>query len=1020
MASSIIDIQTIYGTMLTELVRDPDVWISFLNCAGMNYKYNFNEQLLIYSQKPSAIACAETKFWNKKMHRWVRKGSKGIALLDSTKRSGLRYVFDVSDTTDYYNKKLKLWEVKLDYENEIIESLEANYGTLENKDDFAGAILSAISNSVEDNIQDYFDSLMKNTYGSNLANMDELTIQMEYKSLLINSVAYMVLTRTGLNPFDYIKREDFYYVQSFNSFNSIVTLGVATSDISENILRNIEVCVRNIEKNKNCTFALNNSNNYNVEKDKGRIHDYERKIEDNIQTGGRLFDTKYSSTNTEEGSREIRENENEIFEGEQSSNLSIIANEKSIERPFDRSAEISTGENRQLDRENENTGEYNRRIESDKSNGLGRSNEQYQEQSRGNSVEGVDFQLENDNKRKFLTENERKSNLNFLQDEYVSKMIANAELKESKEKIKQFYQLHKDKQERIEYVKNIFSDAYTEIVVDGERLGFKTYENVLHFWKDSYLNRTAEVYYTWETIADYIDGMIMVNELSDLSKNIINIDNQIQLASLLPDTTPPLLFTQELIDTALQNGSGFKEGKYRIYEQFNRSLSKDENVKFLKKEYGIGGGSSVHVGTNIGYQYDSKGIELHRGDFDDKKSKLLNWIEVEKRINELIKLDRYLNPKEKEEYPKWLDKNEQERQLNESKKQILEQQKLEEDNKELELATKLNKFLKDYEFYNYIDNTEIYRTEQENIEIIKADLSDRRNLVDYVRELKNVIDNMEQDDELHDEAKEMLIELEKRLPKYEYHLGDIVYLGSNEFEISDIGISDITLLDVNFPLINKVMPKKVFEQRLADTISNDHLLVFNSSDSEEKNIVAISDNNNEEENNLIQEEPIDGIELKPKFIKQKISRIQNYNLHPEIAESERLNFKIQNEELGIGTPREKFARNIEAIKVLKKCESENRYASSEEQEILSQYIGWGGLADVFDKNNTKWVKEYNILKELLTDEEYENAKESTLTSFYTPPIVIDSIYQALQNMGLKNGNILEPSCRNWKFFRNVT
>lgn len=963
MASSIIDIQTIYGTMLTEIVRDPDIWISFLNCAGMNYKYDFNEQLLIYSQRPNAIACAETKFWNERMHRWIKKGTKGIALFDSTKKSGLRYVFDVADTTDFYNRKLKLWEVKEEYQKDIIEELEANYGTLEEKNSFANSVLSAINNSIEDNIQDYFDILMENIYGSNLADMDELTIQLEYKSLLVNSVAYMVLARVGLNPFDYINREDFYYVQSFNSFNSIVTLGAATSDISENILRNIEISVKNIIKNKNRTFDKSDFNNYNKEKNKGR-NNYERNNEYNIQTRGRLFNTKYSSTDTTESNWKIRKNENEIFEGEQKSNISIVANEQSIERPLDRDTKLGSTESGSNNKSIEDTREYNRGIERDRPNELGRSNEQYQEQSRGNSLERIDFQLENDNKRKFLSDNERKSKLDFLQDEYVSNIIANAELKESKEKIKQFYKLHNDKNERIEFVKNIFPDAYTEIVVDGDRLGFKTYDNVLHFWKGSYLNRTAEAYYKWENVADYINGMMLVNELTDLSKNIINIDNQIQLSSLIPDTTPPLLFTQELIDTALQNGSGFSNGKYRIYEQFNQSLSKEENIKFLKNEYGTGGGSSVHIGTNIGYEYGSKGIELYRGYFDDRKFKLLSWNEVEQRINELIKLDRYLNPKEKQEYSTWLNDREQ--------KEILE----------------------------------------ENITAI-----------------------LEEDNKIGKN------EIEKLIPSYEYHLGDTVFLGANEFEIINIGLFDITLIDVNFPMLNNVVPKEVFEKRLADTSANDHLLIFNNTDVEtqnnqinqdiEKNVEVEKKQEdkkvdfekekvqNQQEKADIKDKNEDN-ELKPKFEIPKSKKIQNYNLHPEIAESERLNFKIKNEDLGVGTPKEKFERNVEAIKTLKKCEKENRYANNEEQEILSQYVGWGGLQEAFNENNPSWSEEYKILKDLLNDEEYENARTSTLTSFYTPPIVIESIYKALENMGLESGNVLEPSCRSWKLFGYAT
>ena len=233
----------------------------------------------------------------------------------------------------------------------------------------------------------------------------------------------------------------------------------------------------------------------------------------------------------------------------------------------------------------------------------------------------------------------------------------------------------------------------------------------------------------------------MVNEFHDMHKPVKSYDEQMQLLQVEAMNAPTFSFTQEIIDYELTRGSNIQESKMRIYNQFINSLSSEENIKFLKNEYGWGGGSTIHIGTRIGYQYDGKGITLTRWKRENEETTIITWNVAEKRIKELIKLDKYLNSKEKEEYSNWLKQKEIDRELQESKKKLLEESKKQKEDAEQQLAERLYKFVKDFDFYNYVDNTEMYRSEEDNINIIEADINDTNNVKDYIKELKEIIDD---------------------------------------------------------------------------------------------------------------------------------------------------------------------------------------------------------------------------------------------------------------------------------------
>ena len=472
------------------------------------------------------------------------------------------------------------------------------------------------------------------------------------------------------------------------------------------------------------------------------------------------------------------------------------------------------------------------------------------------------------------------------------------------------------------------------------------------------------------------------------------------------ENTPAFFVSQEIIDNDLQRGSGFENGKFRIYQQFLKGETNIKNADFLKNEYGIGG-HTVEIG-GLFQNHDSKGLTFEESKTNRKY--LLKWTQVAKRISELISADRYLSEQEKDEYNDWLDANGI---FHNPKEDII-------NDEDYKLAERLHSFIKDYDYYSYLDNSPTENTEQDNIDLIRADIDDEMNIKNYIDFLKTTIEESEQDDEMLPEAKELLEELEKRLPYYEFNNGDVVYIGIDEYEIRSINDNIVELADTKFPLFTKEMPRKEFDKKIKENPANDKLRTGKrllDLEKEEKYIIDKNEDIEIEQKDVSSkiEENDENTEkvLKANIKPKRRNRIEYFDLHPEIPLDERNNYHIDNNNLGVGTPKQKFRRNVDAIKILKQCDEENRYATKEEQEILAEYVGWGGLADAFDPQNDSWSEEYKELKNLLTEKEYSEARQSTLTAFYTPPVVISSIYKALEKMGLEKGNILEPSCRSW-------
>ena len=837
MANKLLKTQELFGEEISIITKNPSEWLKFLDTCSNNYKFSFTEQVLIYAQKPDATYLAEIEQWNRKLHRWIKKDTKGVALIENDGiNTKLKHVFDISDTYDKFGRKVSIWQVNHRFDEEIIEDLENTYGNLEMKSNLSEAIISASYNMVEDNFQDYFTELNRVTDNSLLEDLDEDTLSYYFRRIMSNSVAYMMMKRCGLTPEDYFFENDFREITNFNTIQTITKLGMATSDIAENGLREIydtnRILTKN-SKNKNYTFDRKSNNYYNENKSE-RSDDYGN----NISQRGGLSNTRYNSGESrEETTRNVWQSQAEIFEGTQERNMVRANNDEHISEPPSRDRTDSHNESETNNRATSQTEQSGREDERGKPNALGTEHEQLQGSSGGNSLPRTNLQLnlfENN-----ITEEKQREDIDILEE--------------------------------------------TEPNID---------ENIAE------VEITPANFYAQNT------------EIED----------------------KPLILSQEQIDNILIYGGVVEESKFRIYDHLTNPYNNEKPSDFLKREYGDGGYSS----ENGWIDFSSKGISVTKGE----NKTLLKWNNLAKRNIEIIKEGRFFDEEEQREYQDYI-KNQ--------KRNFAEEY--------VEFCIDNNIFdwgeLRD-EQEEYEDVAEV-KTKEERIEDTLKLLDSKEDILQEVEYLNSVKLAMAGD--------ELEVQLEKYINSFNRYY--------NALDIEENW--QINVIDLTTPEAQEFI-------QTAQNINN----LFKA----------------REENGA----PLD---------RDKYYQDNEISTEPSINQ-EKINYHITDKEIGAGTPRERYKNNVEAIKTLKKIESENRLATKEEQEILSKYVGWGGLADAFDES--KWTNEYKELKELLTEEEYNNAKESVLTAFYTPPIVINSIYKAIQNMGFEQGNVLEPSCGVGNFF----
>lgn len=528
------------------------------------------------------------------------------------------------------------------------------------------------------------------------------------------------------------------------------------------------------------------------------------------------------------------------------------------------------------------------------------------------------------------------------------------------------------------------------------------------------------------------------SERPDLRVTLPTVEQQQEIiAEAEEEKSSAFAISQEDIDAILTRGSGIHQGKFRIYEQFLKQDSSENNIAFLKNEYGIGGAYPAVSGRNLDESHDAKGIKISRGRISQPDAELLlRWNKAEKRIGELIRADRYLSQAEKDDYPAYREQAEARRkrgEISEEFRSIVYDYndfvtQLGEENKALNLyylSSCWSAFsVGDKKMHARIASGDFILPMM--CEAMNTIIADNTHLTARCEAMLEAL-NSDVAKSLEPTFNELNPPPEPR-KEYRYHLGDTVYIGTQEYELLSFDEKKVVLFDTQFPLFNKELSREEFDNRLKENPLNDKLLQV----VEEP---PVADNTKEnpdtQETEAIPDEELDALPistikdgeavtypnaeallddqeeaLAPPLQVKRPSKIAPHVLHPEINTEYRTNFQIESDDIGVGTPLERFYHNIRAIQLLNKLDAESRLATPTEQRVLADYVGWGGLSEFFKEGNPH----YTELKNVLSDEEYASARESTLTAFYTPPVVIKAVYSALENMHFQTGNVLEPSC----------
>ena len=958
-------ITKLYEEATQEVTESPEKWIAFLQSASKNYRLPFDEQLLIHVQRPEATAVLPMEKWNEKFGRWVKRDSKGIAVFDkSSDRLKLKYYFDVSDTREGKYKRLvrpvSLWSVAEEQQEPVKEALVNTFGVTDgDRKEFAMVILEASLNIAEDNIGDYLPDILLATKDSPLEEIDEFNIRLKMKQLLANSISYMLFLRCGIEPDIYLETRDFQNIRDFHTKELVNLFGVAASDMSEMALGEVADTIRKlkIQERKQRTFVEQKTTDYNVDnkqeiatergQDNGSNH---------IQQTGRLSPAEsYNSRGRGSSPWEVRISPKTISDEESVRNVSESSDSGNIEPASDSDGGRSTEQNGDTYSADGRERGRDRRTESQRSDGVDRENEQYPAESAGNREERNPGELE---------ENNRSSDILPSEEEQLQILEEKAEEK-----------------------------------------------------------------------------------------------------------SPAFSFSQELIDEVLQDDPHFADGKYDIYSYLKQEHSTSENVKFLQGAYGIGGRTLNINGIKLDENYDSKGIKLRKGYEVDSPEILLKWNVVVKRVGELIAVGRYLSEQEQKEFPEYEKRKiARGRPLQEeSEQQLISDRAVTESENEsadydISEDTVVTIGMKDYEVEFLSAERVVLRDQQYPIfsEELSREEFDRKiceNPANDHLKIKRPLPELPAEEEKEAQPTDVPseeTETELSIPEQNYQFvmkmaGEVLRgeVDSKTFEagagfmpltIEQVGDNFIAIShyyeqngdamadpDMEFAYDNdrKTLQARTYQQdalqRYDEVYGDDG---YNEELEEELNLFAhewfqtiekqgyvpVQEAAELEAGELPAEEE-NTLELAPSWEQgEPAKKAQSYDLYPEVSGQNRHQYQIMEEVPEYGSAKEKFRANIAAIQLLKKCENEHRYATPEEQEILAKYVGWGGLSDAFDPKKSAWAAEYLELQTVLSEEEYESARESTLTAFYTPPIVIKSMYQALENMGLKSGNILEPSC----------
>ena len=1121
-------ITELYRRTGVAVAKNPQAWQGFLSSACRNYKCRFDEQLLIYAQRPDAVAVAKLETWNRQFKRWVNKDSKGIAVFDPKgRRNTLKYYFDVSDTHEGYygSRPVPIWQMDERYEQAVMERLSDRFGDVESTD-LASALMETAKNAVEDNLQDYFSQLKDCTKDSFLEELDDFNIEVIYRRLAANSVAFMLISRCGLDTNEFFDREDFADIVNFNTPATINAIGVATSDIAEMALREISQSIRNVqmaEKDQNRTFEQRTQALY----DKGRQQPERSEYNERNhlqQTGGLSYSRPNITDRARASAWQVRFDAQGLSGEAQASDLSQSADIGQAERASARGRADSTPEVGASDEAALSRAGRNRGTERESSDAVGRTDEQHPQPSGGSDTDRTDLQVsvaKDDEVRVNLptvdeqiemiakAEDENASAFTISKEDIDSVLQKGSGVADGKYRIYRQFQKGVDRQKNIEFLKNEYgTGGGTHIFPDGfsghswhdskglaiDRNGTYTNHDLVLKWsqvekrlreliKDNrYLNPKEKDHY-----ADYLESVSapqyeidtqrkiarqrfidahrdlppadkrdtlalrlsdFIRDLDRYEKDLLSVVGRSDLADITAEQMEQQLSApstvQQLIDFLAQvqwkttsvfsrsNGWKFTEELRELYPLCY--LYNESDVVYIGADkYEIATLTEEKVYLQNA-EFPILGQEYSRADFEEKLT--------ENPANDHLKVvvtekQRTETPSEKKqdgiqfsigfsEHPAFYD-----RQLNDRYTDLSfalgnkllgildeKQHREREGDKNIGWYHKTDFVIKAViggEEFNYEGRFDIGDGEGDLIAHIKNFYDyalspkgeqlygdDRESLLrgrgEFIPFLEQHTELTQEDEKLLDEimatesdwyrtaeeAKEKpqayadimngseapAIEMEQStddLIGREIAIDNRKYLIENIGKISgDVSLRDITFQNnVGFP-INRV-EKIGYIQKLLE----------------------------QEKTELPSEEKTEA---------------------PAVPVTDRHNFRITDDAIGVGGAKEKFRNNMAAINLLHELEIENRLATPEEQEVLSQYVGWGGLPMAFDEHNAAWAEEFKELYASLSPEEYRAAMESTLTAFYTPPVVIKAMYDALDRLGFSQGNILEPSCGTGNFF----
>lgn len=1182
MASKFQFITELYSRTLIRLTGDYESWTGFLRSACYNYKCPFDEQVLIYAQRPDATAVLELEKWNRQFGRWVNAGATGIAVIDEAHGKGrLKHYFDITDThTTPASRAVPLWSMEETYTERVIETLEATFGTLTEKDTLPDAVLSASRNAVADNMQDYLRELQDCRGSSMLEELDALNVEVTYRRALESSVAYMLLTRLSLPAAAYLLPEDFEDIYSFDTPTTINALGIATSDIAEMGLREISRTVMQARREQ--FFAKDAQIDYDVGKGQNS-GETERSVEhgSDIQDAGGLSPAEPAAAPRGGGAPgQVRGVEKAVHQEAPQGAVYESQDQRSVGGT---SGGDRDGGGEDGDAAGGADGAERGRdggAESRRSPALDGADEQPEAQRGGNGAERSDLQL-ND-----TDENAGSAELPAFLDAHLIEAILldDGGRKHTRLEIFAYFQDTRDIAARTEFLKSSYNDIWVEVLAgaDKVRVGYHAEEDGLLMWEGSYLSRTAESVFSWSVVTEMTEGLIergeykiklglqnapvMAEQMSLFGMGggtaVYEVPETQRTGELFPTRTVP----QAVIDQTLYTAGNSRGSAERIAVFYMRQRPEAECTAFLRREFGTENGRGIeYEGKKYAVWFVEDGIHLAQGDSvrTGHCRTTVTWEQASARILELLEAGTYLSASELEQaQDKALlevgnallmtarDLTEEGRAQNlfSQTLAIHDQHKgypeLDEDMVAFAksegglavLAEEYHDFLRAYEQNRSIMRFQLseYNTHRIGVVLDGVDLPERSFTAqpDFLRRCKMFItqDEIDQffladsvDSQLavysffcYPHAKEEQQKfIKSRFGEYSGGGRDgynhtKTYKGltyQREYAGKRYGEVTLTIPSVvkeyekliaqkRFPgedAVAKIpqyelrelartvyfgfsdapddMPRPypkgadyydavpVIEEQLADKVKAAEMLEaltsyldgmdegdrhYDSCQQAREQLSEYVDGTFSLFNQLhdgglrqaereatpitptgevgVTEEPAQEqeISLLPQ-VQQREEAPQGQAAMPPVPhlprKKERLeaaaplsaggvNYRITDDGLGAAPPSQRYANNVTAIRLLKRVEAENRSATAEEQEVLSRYVGWGGLADCFDPKHSR----YEELKSLLSETEYAAARESTLTAFYTPPVVIRSIYAALRQMGFRQGNVLEPAC----------